>query len=605
MTTPENTSLANLGDAHERSLEDRTRYLEVLHKFALSQAELVSLDEIVWNIAKTAIAELGFEDCVVYLLDVDGKHLTQVAAHGRKNPAERNILNPIKIAVGDGITGTVAVSGKVERIGDTSKDSRYVVDDQSRLSELAVPILYKGKVIGVLDSEHPEANFYTDEHEKLLTTIASLASTRIETALTLSRLEAVVAKLKATEVRLATQAADLSAAKLEAEQASNAKSAFLANLSHEIRTPMTAIIGYSDLLTRQEKTEGELNQWSRLVKRNADHLLGLVGNVLDLSKIETGGLKAEIELLSLNKIMADVLELVMPRAEEKGLSFDVMMDRCLPENIYTDEIRFRQILINMITNAVKYTVEGGIVLRMHSEVIPEDGSLLLNIDIQDSGIGISDDGLRELFDPFTRVHDRQAHRKIEGTGLGLTIARGFAELLGGGINVDSELGKGSIFTVILNVGKAVELDNISETDSGGANDCTVQDSAGNSSLEGRSVVICEDSPAIAQLLCYLTGEAGAQVTHCLDGQLGVDRVLQDMEQGNPPDLVLMDMQMPVMDGYQAARLLKDKGFPGPIIALTAFTMSEDQARCLEAGCDFYVQKPVNPGTFIQEIAQRL
>lgn len=605
MSNPENTSPANKDAASKQGLKERTRYLEVLHKFALSQAELVSLDEIVWNIAKTAIAELGFEDCVVYLLDDDRKQLTQVAAHGRKNPEARNIYNPIKIPVGVGVTGSVAASGKVERIGDTSKDPRYVVDDENRLSELAVPILYNGKVIGVLDSEHPEANFYTDEHEKLLSTIASLASTRIETALTLSRLEEVVAKLQATEHRLATQAAHLRSAKLEAEQASNAKSAFLANLSHEIRTPMTAIVGFSDLLTRRDKTAQEMAHWSSLVKRNADHLLGLVGNVLDLSRIESNSLRPEIELVSLNKVMADVLELVIPRAEEKGLSFDIRMDGFLPENIYTDEIRFRQILINLITNSIKYTVEGGIVLRLKSEPGPDVGTLLLSIDVEDSGIGISDEGMRELFEPFSRVYDRTENRKIEGTGLGLTIARGLAELMGGGIRVTSELGKGSVFTVILNVGKVAGLDDETSGDSSNPDADARHDDSAKSSLAGRNIVVCEDSPAVAQLLCLLIREAGAEVVHCANGQLGVAAVLKGMVDGNAPDLVVMDMQMPVMDGYQAARLLKDKGYPGPIIALTAFTMTDDQERCLEAGCDFYIQKPVNPAAFIQELVRQV
>ena len=294
---------------------DRTRYLEVLHRFALPQAEPNNLDDIVWNIAKTAIAELGFEDCVVYLLDDDGKTLVQKAAHGPKTPIATDIANLIVVPVGEGIVGSVAASGKVELVPDTSQDPRYIVDDQSRPSELAVPIVHDGKVIGVLDSEHSQKNFFTTEHVKLFTTIASLASTRIDTALAMERLQRTVIKLEATEARLANQTQELREANKLAEQASNAKSQFLANMSHEIRTPMTAIVGYGDLLTRSDATEDEKIRWVNQLKANSRHLLGVVGNVLDLSRIESGTLAADISRSPLSELLIVVVELMKPRAE--------------------------------------------------------------------------------------------------------------------------------------------------------------------------------------------------------------------------------------------------------------------------------------------------
>ena len=192
--------------ANKRCLQSRADQLEVLHHFAMAQAQLHSLEEITWNIAKTAIAELGFEDCVVYLLDQESNRLIQAAAHGPKNPTASDILNPITIAVGEGIVGAAASSGEFQLVEDTRLDSRYIVDDGYRLSELAVPLKHEGKVIGVLDSEHSEVGFFTREHVQLFTTIASLASTRIDTALAMERLESTVTKLKATEAYLATQA---------------------------------------------------------------------------------------------------------------------------------------------------------------------------------------------------------------------------------------------------------------------------------------------------------------------------------------------------------------------------------------------------------------
>ena len=215
----------------------KSRYLEVLHEFALSQVNLNTLDEILWNVAKTAIAKLGFVDCVIYLLDDDGSTLIQRAAHGPKNPIAQDIFNPITIPVGTGIVGTVAKTGKVEMIADTRKDPRYIIDDSRRLSELAVPIIHQQQVIGVLDSEHPELDFFTDDHAELLATIASLASTRIDTAIAMERLESIIERLRATEYNLEVKARELQQAKQKAEQASAEKSLFLANMSHEIRTP--------------------------------------------------------------------------------------------------------------------------------------------------------------------------------------------------------------------------------------------------------------------------------------------------------------------------------------------------------------------------------
>ena len=255
------------------SIDSRTRYLEVLHEFALSQVNLNSLDEILWNVAKTAIAKLGFVDCVIYLIDDDGSTLVQKAAHGPKNPRQQEIYNPITIAVGDGIVGAVAQSGEIEVVSDTRQDSRYIVDDATRLSELAVPIIHDGSVIGVLDSEHPEPGFFTAEHVRLLTTIVSLAATRIDTALAIENLQSTVGRLSVAEKDLEKKAKELEKAKLEADRASVEKSQFLANMSHEIRTPMTAVLGYAELLTRPDKSVADKEDWISHIHLNASHLL--------------------------------------------------------------------------------------------------------------------------------------------------------------------------------------------------------------------------------------------------------------------------------------------------------------------------------------------
>ena len=580
---------------------ERTSYLEVLHQFALSQAELDNLDEIVWNIAKTAIAELGFEDCVVYLLDDAGKTLVQKSAHGPKNPSATDIANLIEIPVGEGIVGSVAASGKVELVSDTSHDSRYIVDDQSRPSELAVPIVHDGRVIGVLDSEHSQKNFFTAEHVKLFTTIASLASTRIDTALAMERLQRTVIKLEATEARLANQAQDLREANKLAEQASNAKSQFLANMSHEIRTPMTAIVGYGDLLTRSDATEDEKIRWVNQLKANSRHLLGVVGDVLDLSRIESGSLEADISRSPLSELLNAVVELMEPRAESEGIQFNLDVRDRVPEYLTTDNVRVRQILLNLLSNAIKYTEEGSVSLIVRSRESAVDSRIMLELSVVDTGLGITKHDLERLFSPFERLYDRDKLGSVDGTGLGLAIAQGFAALLNSRIDVVSTPGRGSTFSILLDVGASESTAMIESCElfAPSASDSQVE-RFGNQLL-GRQILICEDSPAIAEILKCLLERAGAKVRHCDNGLAGLQYVQKMLDEDQSPDLLIMDMQMPVMDGFEATQGIRECGFCGPIIALTAFSTAEDKDNCIAAGCDHYIGKPISAETFLPEL----
>jgi signal transduction histidine kinase len=584
----------------QEALRRKTRYLEVIHEFALSQVGLDSLEDIVWNVAKTAIAELGFVDCVIYLLDEQGETLIQKAAHGPKNPVAQDILNPITIPVGKGIVGSVAKSGQVERVEDSRKDSRYITDDTQRLSELAVPIIHNDRVIGVLDSEHPEAGFFTSEHVQLLTTIASLASTRIDTALAMDRLRSTIEQLQATERDLAEKAMELKEAKSKADRASAEKSNFLANMSHEIRTPMTAIVGYADLLTRPDRTLEEKNEWAGQVRRNADHLLGLVNDVLDLSKIEAGELSPDIMTCEFNVLVSDVYALMRPHAEKKNLLFEVDLQGSLPVIIQTDPVRLRQILINLLSNAIKFTHEGGVVLGLRSDAIAASGELEVIIDVKDTGIGIPAEELEQVFEPF--IQTGQARHNEPGTGLGLSISRKFARLLGGELKLDSVICKGSTFSLNVNCGaldstvcvtpKYFMLDEQQSRDS----------RPESAPLDGMLVHVVEDSPAIAALVQHLLEEKGARVLRSANGAEGVKDILQSINLGEAPDIILMDMLMPVMDGYQAARELRTKGVGVPIAAMTAFTMADDREKCLAAGCDIYLSKPLNPARFVDQLS---
>jgi len=593
--------MSKLIETQERErLLRKSQYLEVLHDFALSQVHLDTLDEILWNIAKTAVAKLGFVDCVIYLLDDDNSTLVQRAAHGPKNPVAQDIFNPITIQVGNGIVGTVAKTGEVELVSDTRTDPRYILDDELRLSELAVPIIHNKQVIGVLDSEHPDVGFFTEDHVQLLTTIASLASTRIDTAIAMERLKSTIERLRNTEVDLEIKAKELNQAKLIAEQASKEKSLFLANMSHEIRTPMTSIVGYADLLTRVDKTDAETDEWAEQLRYNADHLLDLVNNVLDLSKIESGELRPDITSCELNVLVSEVCALMKPYALKKNLECIVEAKGPLPLTIQTDALKLRQTLVNLISNAIKFTNEGQVTLSLGSTANVSSSRLELIVEVKDTGVGIEAKKLEQVFQPFIQVVSESGD-KI-GTGLGLSISRNFAQLLGGDLKVQSEVGKGSKFIMQIECGSLDET--VCVAPHNFRLETTRQKCQGNEDtrLDDFSVHLVEDSESIALLTRHLLEEAGATVSHSVNGQIGVEDVLLSVDKGQPPDLILMDMMMPVMDGYTAAAKLRENGIRIPIVAMTAFTFLDDRQKCLASGCDLYISKPINPTNFITQMS---
>ena len=585
---------------NENNEIERHRYLEILHRFTIDQAPLSSLESICWNIAKTAIAQLGFFDCVVYLLREDGKSLQQIAAHGPKNPELRHIFNPIEIPVGEGVVGHVAQTGEVQLVSDTRNDPRYIADDDFRLSELAVPIEHDGRTIGVLDSEHPDVNFFSEEDIKLFTTIASLASTRIETAIMMDRLEGTVLTLNNAQAKLELQARDLRLARNKAELASEAKSVFLANMSHEIRTPMTTIMGYADLLADGRVEEVQAGRWRKQLVESARHLQELIGNVLDVAAVEAGKVTLQNRAVELVELLESNVELFRSKAELKGLCLTLRSEGKVPSTIETDSVKLKQILTNLISNAIKYTSIGSVSVVIRAE---QKAKLCeLTIKVADTGVGMTNAQSQMAFEPFSRVHDTANMMHIEGTGLGLSLVKSFAELMGGEIAVKSTLGEGSIFTFKLNA--AVPLGTrwrpIAEgqpmADPGG-----VELSDAEIDLGGHRILVCEDSDSIAQIIVMVLEKKGAVVEHASNGLVGLQRCQALKEKGKSFDLIIMDMQMPVMDGYKAASQLKARAINSPILALTAQAIKEDKSKCLAAGCDFYLTKPIDIAGFVGQV----
>ena len=568
---------------HQDAIE-RHRYLEVLHQFTMSQASLRSVDDICWNITKTAIGDLGFVDCVVYLINDDGDTLIQRAAHGDKNPSEREILDPIEIPVGNGIVGAVAKTGELQLVNDTRSDPRYILDDDFRCSELAVPILHDGRVVGVLDSEHPEANFFSEEDVKLFTTIAALASTRLDTALALERLE-----IQASELREAREAA---------EAASRAKSQFIASVSHDMRTPLTAIIGYAHLLEDGAGSSDQRADWLSAVVANSEYMSAMIGNVLDMAAIESGQLPVAAHSIDIREWTEKLRQLIERRVTERGLSLSFHVESGTPESWVADRPKLDELAMNLLTNAIKYTMEGSISVSV--SVLARDSVDWLRIVVGDTGIGMRPSALDSIFEPFTRVHDMSTHSTIEGTGLGLTVVKSFIDLMGGDIEIASTLGEGTKAIVMLPpAGHETNTDGLTPTLAVTHSTEPQSDLSSSKLLKGVNLLICEDSETVSMLLRVMLERAGAVVTTAADGEEGLTQFIQ---RSNELDLVITDMQMPKLDGYELTQRIRATGWSGHIVALTAFAASEDEDKCRAAGCSHYLTKPINPASFASSIA---
>ena len=383
-------------------------------------------------------------------------------------------------------------------------------------------------------------------------------------------------------------AARLREAADRAESASRAKSEFLASMSHEIRTPMSAVVGYADLLSRPGLDAARADEWRGHLRRNAAYLMSLVDDVLDLSRIEAGKVSPRLEDVDPAAVLAEVDALLRPRAEERMLALRVAAEGDLPPTLRTDPTRLQQILVNLVGNALKFTDRGRVELVLSSQR-GSDGRLRLRYRVTDTGVGIPPEKLGALFQPFAQAHGADETRR-GGTGLGLAISRRFAWMLGGDIDVVSVPGEGSTFTLVLDLGPVPdaqlrpaprELPRAAAAGAPGA----------GASLAGRRVLVVDDSPDNRRILRFVLEEKGATVEEAEHGALAMERLAAA---GPRFDLVVLDMQMPVMDGYQTAKAIRDRGLSTPVLALTAYAMAGDAERCLEAGCDRYLAKPIVP-----------
>jgi CheY-like chemotaxis protein/HPt (histidine-containing phosphotransfer) domain-containing protein len=354
---------------------------------------------------------------------------------------------------------------------------------------------------------------------------------------------------------------------------------------------MSAILGYADLMLDPNQSQSKNLNGLQAIRRNGEHLLELINNVLDLSKIEARHMTTERIPTQFPRLIAEAISMTRPRAIGKDLSLQLEFTTPVPREIRTDPLRLRQALVNLIGNAVKFTEAGTIVVKV-SCTRSLDTHTEIRIDVVDTGVGISRDKQDKLFQPFSQS-DLTTTRRFGGTGLGLTLSQSFIQLLGGDITFESEEGRGSIFSIHLPVGpiNAEELvDGSKEAVKG--EESLPKLNFPNASLAGCRVLLAEDGVDNREILAAFVRGAGAIVDVAVNGREAVAMALNSKLAGNQHDLILMDMQMPELDGYGATSELRRRGYTGPIVALTAHAMSTDRDKCLISGCNDYMSKPV-------------
>jgi PAS domain S-box-containing protein len=539
-------------------------------------------------VLRQVLLQLGVDASAILLFNPLLKTLEHAASRGFHS----TVLHYTLLKLGEGYAGQAVLERKTIRIPNLSgRKDRFAKAlhsaEEKFVDYYAVPLVAKGEVKGVLEIYHRSALQSSPEWLDFLETLAGQAAIAIDNAQLFENLQRSNIAL---EQRVAERTAQLNKTNAELERANRTKDEFLANMSHELRTPLNSILGLSESLLEEKR--GSLNDYQQrslqIIESSGQHLLELITDILDLSKIEAGKFDFYPQPIVVDELCRACLTFVKTQAAKKSIDISYTNEAQVTK-IFADPRRLKQILVNLLTNAVKFTLENGQVsLQVRSEV-EED---LIQFVVIDNGIGIAPEDLRHLFQPFVQV-DSRLNREYEGTGLGLALVQKLTDLHGGSVQVESEVGRGSCFTISLycRQDKIRQLENVESSSTLHVSEPAGQtEAATDSTLERGIVLLAEDKmPNILTIGDYLENH-GYEVLTARDGLEAIEKA-----QAVKPDIILMDIQMPVVDGLEAMiRLRRKTEFAStPIIALTALAMPGDRERCLEAGATEYMSKPVS------------
>ncbi len=566
--------------------------LATVMKASQALAGEIVLDKLLSKLMKIAIENAGAQKGYL-ILEKEGNWV--IEATGVVDSDEVTTLKSLPINSVDASTQMPLLSGAIANyvartkenvvLNDALKEGQftsdpYIVTTKPK-SILCAPLLNQGKLIGILYLENNlTTGAFTPARLEVLNLLSSQAAISIENANLYNNLEQ---KVQERTLELEQEIIERKRAEEAAQAANQAKSTFLANMSHELRSPLNAILGFSQLMTRSQSLPLEHQENVGIITRSGEHLLTLINQVLDLSKIEAGRITLNEKNFDLYRLLNDVEDMFQLKADDKGLQ--LVCDRAsdVPQYVQTDEVKLRQVLINLLNNALKFTSEGGVSVKVKSQAETQTTNhkpqTTLTFEVEDTGPGIAPEELDSLFEAF--VQTQTGKEAQEGTGLGLPISRKFVQLMGGEMTVSSEVGRGTTFKFDITV-SVVDASAIETKHS------TRRVIALEPNQPRYRILIVDDKQDNRQLLIKLLNPLGFELKEATNGQEAVE-IWETFE----PHLIWMDMRMPVMDGYEATKQIKSttKGQAAAVIAVTASVLEEERAVVLSAGCDDFLRKP--------------